>query len=228
MGRWFNLLARLAMAGAVAAAIVVMPATGAGTSVVRAAACPPPPATIAKVVNRDLRSPLTCFGSGLLTFRAFVQQPEGVGGTNPFEIAPQWLDDWAGSWVLLGTSQRSASTVAFIPPALGHCNGPKGATCPFAAYAGRWVTVSAHYDGPVAQTCRFASHAPGKGYTKQAAVNECREKLIILSVGPDTLPATDTLVSSKPEPAGPSTAPLWAGTFAFVGMLVLGRSRKWR
>ena len=193
-----------------------------------AASCPPAPATIGKIVNLDLESPLTCFGGGLLTFRAFVQQPEGLGGTSTYGISPTWLDNWSGSWVLLGSSQRSASTVAYVPPALGHCAGPKGSTCPFASYAGRWVTVSAHFDGPVAQTCRYAWHAPGKGYTKHAAINECREKLIVLSVGPDTLPATDAFASTAPEPGRPATAPLWAGTFAFVVLLALGRNRKWR
>ena len=174
-------------------------------SVARAANCPSSPVTAAKLAGIDGATGLACYGGQLLTFRAFVPRLEGVGGTSNYWISPAWLDDFQGSWVYLGTSQRAASTVAFVPPALGRCLGPSGSTCPFRQYAGRWATVSAHFDGPVAQTCRYHGHQLGKGMTKWAAVEDCRQRLIVLAVGPDALPATDTMPPGTDD--GPAAAP---------------------
>jgi hypothetical protein len=228
MGRWIDVVAKLTAAAALAAAAAVVPAAGTPTLVARAASCPAAPITISDIVNLEGPSPVTCFGGDLLTFRAFIPQPEGLGGTSAYSISPRWLDALSGSWVLLSTGPRDASTVAFVPPALGQCDGPHRATCPFAAYVGRWATVSAHYDGPVAQTCRYATHPPGKGFTKRAAVQECRQKLIVLAVGPDALPATDTNDAPKDDGAGVPIAILWIVAFAVCAVLVTMRTRRER
>jgi hypothetical protein len=226
MGRRFGLWARLLLAAPFALAVLVLPGDRPDASIARAGGCPSAPIKIAEIVNLDGVSPVTCFGGTLLTFRAFIPVPEGLGGTNAYSIAPTWLDDWAGSWVLLSAGPGRASTVAFVPPALGRCQAdPAGPHCPFRPYANRWATVSAHYDGPVAQTCRYASHPPGKGYSKHAAVAECRAKLIVLSVGPDSLPATDAVAAPEAEPRGAPAAPVWFIAFG-VGSLLLAFRRQ--
>lgn len=223
MGRWFDLVAKLALAALVAAAMLVLPGAGGGPSVARAANCPSGPVTVAKLANVDGATGLDCYGGQLLTFRAFVPRPEGLGGTSTYWISPAWLDDFKGSWVYLGSSQRAASVVAFVPPALGRCLGPTGSTCPFRAYAGRWVSVKAHFDGPVAQTCRYHGQGLGKGMTRRAAIEDCRQRLIVLSVGPDTLPATDTVAGEPPAPAGPP--PIALGIAFLLGLLTVARRR---
>ena len=104
--------------------------------------------------------------------------------------------------------------------------------CPFRSYANRWATVSAHYDGPVAQTCRYASHPPGGGFSRSDAVAECRAKLIVLSVGPDTLPATDALAAAGMDQPPASSPPLlpWLAVFGLASLIGgwASRTRKWR
>lgn len=223
MGRWFDLLARLTIAAVVAAAILVLPGTGGAASIAQAANCPSAPVTVGKLANIDGATGLDCYGGQLLTFRAFLPRPDGIGGTSTYWISPAWLDDFKGSWVYLGTSQRAASVVAFVPPALGRCLGPTGSTCPFRTYAGHWVTVQAHFDGPVAQTCRYHGQHLGKGMTKRAAIEDCRQRLIVLSVGPDTLPATDTVAGQRPAPADRPAIAL--GTAFLVGLVAVARRR---
>jgi hypothetical protein len=212
---------RLLLAVLFAFAVLVLPEDRPDASIARAGGCPSAPITIAEIVNLEGVSPVTCFGGTLLTFRAFIPVPEGLGGTSAYSIAPTWLDDWAGSWVLLSAGPGRASTVAFVPPALGRCQAdPAGPRCPFRSYAHRWATVRAHFDGPVAQTCRYASHPPGKGYSKHAAVDECRAKLIVLSVGPDSLPATDAVTVPEADPRGQPPLIAWFVLFG-VGSLLL-------
>ena len=225
MSRRFGVWTRLLLAMSVASVVLVLPGDRLTARVARAGGCPSEPITIAKIVNLEGVSPVTCFGGELLTFRAFVPVPEGLGGTSASTLAPAWLDDFTGSWVSLGTGPDEATTGAFVPPALGHCKlGPNGQGCPFRTYANRWATVSAHYDGPVAQTCRYSSHPPGKGFSKQAAVAECRAKLIVLSVGPDSLPATDAVAALDDAPRGGPAALAWFVVFG-AGVLVLAARR---
>ena len=194
----------------------VAPGRSLTASVALAADCPSLPVTIGKVVAGGA----SCYGGQLLTFRAFVPRLGDLGGTSAYEIRPVWLDDWSGSWVLLSAGPKADQIVAFVPPALGHCYGPEGSTCPFRSYRGGWATVSAHFDGPVAQTCRYAAgHPPGPGFAKADAVAECRAKLIVLSVGPGDLPATDSLVADEPvaseSPASLATA-FWPGSWEAI------------
>lgn len=225
MGRGFDLVARLTVVMVVAAALLVVPGAGGGASIARAANCPSAPVTAAKLAGIDGATGLACYGGQLLTFRAFVPRLDGVGGTSTYWISPAWLDDFLGSWVYLGTSQRAASTVAFVPPALGRCLGPSGSTCPFRQYAGRWATVSAHFDGPVAQTCRYHGQHLGKGMTKRAAIEDCRKRLIVLSVGPDALPATDAAGEASRGHAPAGLPPITFGLALLLGLLAVPRRR---
>jgi hypothetical protein len=220
MGRW-AVVVRLTLAVLLAVGMLVAPGRSTTASVALAADCPSPPVTIGKVVAGGAG----CYGGRLLTFRAFVPRLGDIGGTSAYEIRPVWLDAWSGSWVLLSAGPDAAQIVAFVPPALGHCYGPEGSTCPFRWYRGRWATVSAHFDGEVAQTCRYAAgHPAGAGFTKADAVAECRAKLIVLSVGPVVpLPATDTVAVGHEDRDGPPTALFWVATSALVLLLLASR-----
>jgi hypothetical protein len=213
-GRRSDRAARLAVAGLLAFALVVTPGRGTTGAVARSAACPTPPVTIAELV-RVTEGPggPACFGGQLLTFRAFVPALEGLGGASTYFIKPVWLDDLQGSWVHLGAGRNTAAVVAYVPPDLGRCLGPEGRSCPFSSYRNRWATVSAHFDGPVAQTCRYGGDVrPGGG--AKAAIAECQEKLIVLGIGPDHLPATDTVAVGPYVRDDRSTSMFWVTTFA--------------
>jgi hypothetical protein len=223
----FDTVPRVVTAVLLAVGVLVAPGPGAAASVALAADCPSPPVTIGKLVSLDLVPGNTCYGGRLLTFRAFVPPPcDGCGGTSTTVIRPRWLDGLLGSSVNLSTGPNDAQVSAYVPPALGRCSSIEDlATCPFHSYYRRWVTVSAHFDGPVAQTCSYAQHPPGKEFSKSAAVAECRQKLIVLSVGPDvTSPATDTVAPSPVGRDGPSTPLPWVATFALVTLVLAWRS----
>jgi hypothetical protein len=78
-----------------------------------------------------------------------------------------------------------------------------GATCPFKPYAHRWVMVSAHFDDPVTTTCYYSEHPSGPGFSRKVARAKCRQKLVVVSVGPDALPSTDA-VAPRPDNASTS------------------------
>lgn len=202
MDRLFDVLARLASAAVLAAAMVVAPGSGVGVAAARAVDCPTGPVTAAKLAAMEYGTGADCYGGRLLTFRAFVPRPDGLGGTNASVLFPQWLDDWLGSPVLLSSGPGTAWVTAFVPPALGHCSfSPMGSTCPFKPYAHRWVTVSAHFDAPVATTCYYSEHPSGPGFSRKAARAECRQKLVVLAVGPDALPSTDAVATGPDDPS---------------------------
>ena len=147
---------------------------------------------------------LACYGSRLLTFRAYVPRPTPGDGVSVGTITPRWLDSTFGSAVTLATGPTGNRTPAFVPPALGRCYEGDMSTCPFRCYWGRWVTASAHFDGPVAQTCRYADHPPGPGFTTRDAVAGCRMRLIVLSVGSVAPPDTATVAVQHEGRDGPS------------------------
>ena len=218
--------ARLATAVLLAVGAFLAPGVGARTPVALAANCPSPPITIAKLIGSGERSPgRECFGGRLLTFRAHVDPPcDGCGGTEATVISPLWLDGLGGSVVNLSAGSNGPQISAYVPPALGRCRVDDNATCPFRFYWGRWATVSAHFDGPVAQTCSYSEHPPGPEFTKQAAVAECRDKLIVLSVGFGDLPATDTAVTGRPAGEPPSSLPQdWSAIVGVVALIVAWR-----
>ena len=229
MGRWFEAIARTTMAVLLAVGVLVVPGRGTTAAVARSPDCPSPPVTIGKLASLDLVPGTTCYGGKLLTFRAYVVEPcrDGCGGASATSITPRWLDGLLGSSVNLSTGPDDGQVAAFVPPALGRCSfGENLATCPFRWYYGRWVTVSAHFDGPVAQTCRYApGHPHGAGFTSKEAVAECRQKLIVLSVGPVVAPpATDTAAVGHEDRDGRSMLLLWVGVFALVSLLLASRS----
>ena len=200
--------------------LLIVPGQGAPIAVAQSPDCPSSPVTIRKLV--ELKVPgNVCYGRRLLTFDAFVPRLEGLGGTSTYEIRPFWLTDLSGSWVALGTGPGSATVAAYVPPDLGRCFGPQGATCPFRWYRNGWARVSAHFDGPVARTCRYISYVPDPTLTKQAAVRECRQKLIVLSVGPAVdPPATDVAVAGPLDPGRPVSPLPWVAGFAAAWLLL--------
>ena len=210
MRRGFSAVIRVTVGVCLGAGILVVPGPGVTGAIARAADCPAPPVTIEKLSRMTSDQGLACYGKQLLTFVAYVPpQPTEVEYMPLWEISPAWLNGFSGSFVELTPGNDDGyGTHAWVPPALGRCYMPvRGRECPFASYVGRWARVSAHFDGPVARTCRVVSHAPGVTFTNAGAIRQCRQSLIVLSVGPvggATPPPTSTLAAA---PAVPERAP---------------------
>ena len=81
----------------------------------------------------------------------------------------------------------------------------------------------ARFDDPVAQTCHYSEKPAGGGFTKADAVAECRAKLVVLSVGRDSNPATDAVAAPAADPRGEPAAPAWLVVFGVVSVLLLVR-----
>lgn len=220
MSRWLELVARLAVAGLLGAALILVP--GPRTEVVeaRSFACPTP--TIQRLV-RD--GPISCYGSRILTFRAYVQHPctEGCGGTTASLISPRWFDTFEGSSVSLGTGRFTDSIPAIVPPALGRCSPwAELRSCPFRRLEGHQATVRARYNDPRARTCRYSEHPPGAGFSRKEAIADCSATLVVVSIGP-AAPETDVAVLSAPDrPDGGSTGLPWLVVFS-AALLLGGR-----
>jgi hypothetical protein len=217
MRRWPELVARLAMAGLLGAGLMMVPSPQTEVVEARSPACPTP--TIQRLV-RD--GPISCYGSRVLTFRAYVQHPctDGCGGTSASSISPRWFDSFDGSSVSLGTGRFGGSIPAFVPPALGRCSPwAELRSCPFRRFEGHQVTVRARYNDPRARTCRYSEHPPGAGFTRKDAIAECRANLVVLSIVP-AAPETDVVVASAPDrPIGGSTSLPWLVVFSAVLLL---------
>lgn len=230
MVRGFGAVARLTGAVLLAAGVLVVPWQSSTAGVARAAGCPSPPVTVAKLAYLAPGQALACYGSRLLTFRAYVPRPTPGDGVSVGTITPRWLDSTFGSAVTLATGPTGNQTPAFVPPALGRCYEGDMSTCPFRCYWGRWVTVSAHFDGPVAQTCRYADHPPGPGFTTRDAVAGCRMRLIVLSVGSVAPPDTATVAVQHEGRDGPSPGLLAVAALTLASLLLLARQpsrRSW-
>ena len=223
MGRLMGVGARLATAALLTLGLLVTPGGAATTAVAKAADCPPPPVTIAKLVHLDVPGH-HCYGSRVLVFRAFVApQCDECGGFSATVIAPRWLDGLQGSSVNLSAVAQGAQVAAYVPPALGRCHLTNDSACPFHPYREQWATVTARFDDPVAQTCHYADKPAGAGVTKADAVAECRAKLVVLSVGPDSNPATDAVAAPVVDPRGSRPAPVWFAVFGVALLLLLFR-----
>src|SRR4029078_833978 len=151
MRRWPELVARLAIAGLLGAGLMMVPNPRTEVVEARSPACPTP--TIQRLV-RD--GPISCYGSRVLTFRAYVQHPctEGCGGTSASSISPRWVDADDGSSASLGTGPVRPSSAAFVPPALARCSPwAELSSCPFRRFEAHQVTVRARYNAPRARTC---------------------------------------------------------------------------
>lgn len=207
-----------AVALLLAVGLLIMPGNGSTAGLVRAAGCPP--VTIGRLVAHGR----SCYGHKVLTFRAFVSPPcDGCGGTSASAISPRWLDSVVGNYISLSSGKNGGQIAAFVPPALGRCSAFDDlSTCPFHRYRGRWVTVTAQFNAPVAQTCRYSNHPPGAGFTRKDAVAECRQELIVRSVGL-IAPATDTAMVERESRNGGSTAPLWIVPLALSSLLLAFR-----
>ena len=219
MGRWFELVARLTMAGILAAGLLVVPGPGTGAATARSSGCPS--ATIARLIGEG---PSACYGSRTLTFRALVQSPcnDGCGGTSAAVIKPLWLDSTEGSYAILGSGPRSASVAAFVPPALGRCSAFADLkSCAFHRYQGQWATVRARFNDPIAQTCRYGEHPPDAGFTKKDAIAECSANLVVLSVGP-AAPETDVAAGVVNDPVREPAGLPWVAVF-IVALLLAAR-----
>src|SRR6478752_6518875 len=220
MRRWPELVARLAMAGLLGAGLMMVPNPGTEVVEARSPACPTP--TIQRLV-RD--GPLSCYGSRVLTFRAYVQHPctDGCGGTSASSISPRWFDSSDGSSAFLGTSRFGAAIPAFVPPVLGRCSQwAELRSCPFRIFEGHQVIVRARYNDPRARTCRYSEHPPGAGFTRKDAIAECSANLVVLSVVP-AAPETDLAVLSAPHrPIGGWMGLPWVVVFG-IALLLGGR-----
>ena len=214
MGRTLELVARLTMAGLIAAALFVLPGPATGSADARSPGCPSATSQRPPKLGSS-----TCYGRRILTFRAYVQRPctDGCGGTTAYAIAPRWLDSMTGSFVELGTGPRSDSISAFVPPSLGRCSAFANLrSCPFRP--GRWAIVTARFDAPVARTCRYSDHPPGPGFSKKDAIADCSADLVVMSIAP-AAPETDIVAAAVKDPAlGRSGPPL---LLIFVGVLLL-------
>jgi hypothetical protein len=168
---------------------------------------------------------LACYGSQKLAFRAFVGNPEGLGGTVSFVIKPLWLasqspfvtptDNEAGPGLLEGPWFAVA-----VPSKLA--NG-------FAAQTGHWVTMRGHFDDPAAADCVVEGDQSRPDVPSDAqAVEICRSSFVVESVRRvPSLPQTST--------AEPATTPGWPGsawwlvvmaTAAAAGVAVSRRLRR--
>jgi len=216
MVRSFGLIARFVTTAFLAAALVAVPGPGASVAVGRSG-CPSP--SIERII-RDGR--LTCYGSRTLTFRAYVQRLcTECGGISAFEITPRWLDPMFGSYALLGTGLRSASTSAFVPPRLGRCSGVANLkACPFRLYQGHSVIVRARFNDRVARTCRYKGESGAAA--RKDAIAACRAELVVLSVGP-AAPQTDAVTDLADDPAREPASLPWVPMF----MVALLFSARW-
>jgi hypothetical protein len=223
MGRLMGVVARLTTAVLLTFGMLVLPQCAATMVVARSAACPPPPVTIAKLVHLDAPGQ-HCYGSRTLVFRAFVAPPcEDCGGASATVIAPRWLDGLQGSSANLAAVPQGPQIAAYVPPALGLCRVADDAACPFHPFREQWATVTAHFDDPAAQTCHYSAKPAGGGFTKADAVAECRAKLVVLSVGPDSNPATDTLAAVDDTPDRTPNNALWLGVGALITVALVWR-----
>ena len=81
MGRTLELVARLTMAGLIAAALFVLPGPATGSADARSPGCPSATSQRPPKLGSS-----TCYGRRILTFRAYVQRPctDGCGGTTAY------------------------------------------------------------------------------------------------------------------------------------------------
>ncbi len=175
---------------AVPASATPVPSPSAST-LIDAAGCPIPPVDLA--TTRDLARAgraVRCFGSGSLTFRAYVPTTEGLGGTSASRMTPAWLaDDWTGVILQPGplTEQdQDAWLVVRVAPSLGRCaiTDEGDPACPFGPHLDGYVVVTGHFEDPAATTCKSAPWAAGQdpGPSKAKMVARCRARFVVTKV----------------------------------------------
>src|SRR3954454_21405450 len=201
VGRWVATF----VAVVAALAILMLPGRAASAMADAGGGCPTSRATVTQLSELE-QLPSRCFGSRTLTFRAWVAPPcDGCGGTSASTIAPSWFDGLGGRNVPPAEGRTGAELPAFVPPRPGRCPEPDASSCPFRPFVRRFVIVTARFDDPLAQTCRYSAHPPGPGFTRQDAIAECRNELVVMSVAASGgLPPTDSVDFAAPDrAAGP-------------------------
>ncbi|MEO5940856.1 MAG: hypothetical protein ABIZ72_07720 [Candidatus Limnocylindrales bacterium] len=135
---------------------------------------------------------LACFGRRELTVSAYVNQPDGIGGTTSYTLTPEWIV--AGSLIVFGSSREISPGYGdgsfffiSIPPRFGELQD---------RYARRWVTIRGHFNDANATSCS-ASGPVGATPTTAQAVAICRTMFVLSSIRTSAPPDTAT---------GPSTA----------------------
>lgn len=155
--------------------------------------CPTPPVDLA--TTRELvrtGKAVKCFGSGALTFRAYVPTTEGLGGVSAWKMTPAWLaDDWMGAILQpkpLAEQDQNAWLIVRVPPPLGRCSiTDEGApACPFGPHLDGYVVVTGHFDDPAAATCKSAPWESGQepGPSKAKMVARCRARFVVTGIEP--------------------------------------------
>jgi hypothetical protein len=237
----------------VGAGVVAVPMSAA------AAACPPAPTTVAELramvgggATWDPSAPVRCLGDRILTIRAFVARPDGIGGVRLWSLSPAWFEGWRfWDFVLFDTARTHNHAeigdyrrygdgdfyfvVAPLPSrTLSLLAQGQERYHPLASYEGRLVIVRGHFDDQAAGRCRitrvlFAPPPPVP--TPAQTVMTCRETFVLDSVGLASAPATSTeptLQVPDGHPAGPLDPRLLvmgaASCAAFLLMLAGRRS----
>jgi hypothetical protein len=125
-----------------------------------------------------------CYGDRPLTFRAFVAEPEGLGGTTNFEIEPAWIA--SPTFAVQPTGELLG------PPAFGV--GPyliigvrPGEGDPRTQFAGSWVQVTGHFADASAASCS-ASGSNGRIPSVDEAMAICRATFVLDSIEPTATP----------------------------------------
>jgi hypothetical protein len=164
---------------------------------------------------------LACFGSRELSLTAFVNEPDGIGGTTSFAITPSWIV--GGSLIVFGSAREVSPGYGDGPfffvsarPSLGDLQR---------RYARRWVTIRGHFDDRAAAGCRATGPA-GVTPTKAQAVAICRTMFVLTSIR--TAQAPDTSMATPPATqTGQPWSGLWPGMLAgtLVALRVLRRPR---
>jgi hypothetical protein len=228
---------------------------------VDAAGCPPVPTTVAQLAafngggaTWDPSRSVRCLGDRVLTLRAFVARPDGIGGVRTWAISPAWFEQirfWA--FALFDTARthdhaeirdyRRYGDGAFIFVVAPLANRTlklllKGREQyhPLAPFQGRWVVVRGHFDDPAARRCRItrALFAPPPDVpTRAEIVQSCRATFVLDSVVSLSVPATATELA-EPFRAGRGSVPhdvrlpVIGGAGCMALLLLLARPRQVR
>jgi hypothetical protein len=125
-----------------------------------------------------------CYGERPLTFRAFVAEPEGLGGTSTFLIEP--------AWIASPTFAVQPSGELLGPPAFGV--GPflligvrPDEGDPMLRFRGSWVMVTGHFEDAAAETCR-ASGSNGRIPSVDEAIAICRTTFVLDAIEQSAAP----------------------------------------
>ncbi len=158
---------------------------------------------------------LACFGRRELVISAFVNEPDGIGGTSNFAITPRWIV--SGNLIVFGSARE-------VSPGFGDGSFFFVSARPSAGdlqhrYARRWVTIRGHFDDPASASC-VASGATGVTPSRAQAVAICRTMFVLTSI--QTAGVPDTATSAKApaaEPAQGSPVPWLLGLVWFLGVM---------